>query len=104
MVQSVKTIGFKLAQVRLVSALETGAFVNVMRAEPGKNLLAEGQITVPDVVAIVKRARGNNYREEPEDSGEPYNVHMLKDVRVGGMSWYIKWYVEGITVVISVHT
>lgn len=97
-------IGFRAARQALLDALRTGEFAHEPR-EPGKNLLADGTITAEEVRAVVLRAQGTHYEEEPDERGgrSDIMVHILSKVIVGGNSWYIKWWRSERTVFVSVH-
>ncbi len=59
-------MGFRAAKAATIEALRTGNFeheVGETRAE--KNLLAIGDVSPDDVIGLLRRSRGDDYRESP---------------------------------------
>lgn len=105
MVPSGNRIGFKRAKSELLEALEDPAtLVHDQRTDKeAQNLLFSEQVTVAEVVAIVRSARGNEHEERDHDQAPGVSVHVIKTSH-GGTRWYIKWYVlRGTTHILSVH-
>jgi hypothetical protein len=99
-----RKLGFRAALDRLLAALEAGAFgfpFDEVRA--GKNLLQTGDISITELVVILKRCRGTDYAESPHhwDPGLP--CHIFKPTS-DGCRWYVKCcFIEQDTLLISVH-
>jgi hypothetical protein len=100
-------MGFNEVRRETVQALRDGRFQHEERAQAaGKNLLASGEVSVEDVVALLLRCRGNQHRTDLHHFDRTQVVHIFRPVD-GQDRWYIKSYLveqEGITAVfISVH-
>jgi hypothetical protein len=100
-------MGFNEARRETVQALRDGRFQHEERAQAGgKNLLASGEVSVDDVVALLLRCRGNQHQTGLHHFDRTQVVHIFRPVD-GPDRWYIKSYLveqDGITAVfISVH-
>jgi hypothetical protein len=84
----------------VVAALLSGDFDHEFRAEiDTKNLLSTGQVSVPELVAALKRCSGWNYSCSPHHASPTLTVHVIKT-----RPWYVKFYfVDPETWFISVH-
>ncbi|WP_431100393.1 hypothetical protein [Roseateles noduli] len=84
----------------VIRALESGAFRHEMRTSyDEKNLLGYGEVTVSQVVKLIKDSTGTEYSCSPLHGDPSYDCHLLK---TGG--WYVKFYfADPHTVFISVH-
>lgn len=93
-------MGFSAAKRKLLAALASGDFQHEVRdAIDVKNVLATGQISVAELVVIVRRANGLEHSTSPHHGDASITVHVLK---TGG--WYIKFYfLNPSTFFISVH-
>ena len=68
-----------------------------------KNLLEVGDVSIEEVVQVLKGSRGNEYESSPHHMDQSIDVHVIK-TSYQSMRWYIKWYfVEPDAVFISVH-
>ena len=82
-------IGFKEAKRLAIEALESGSYqIERRSALSSKNLLATGEVTDAEVVAILKRCSGQHHRRDEHHVRKGVDVHILK--RDG---WYIKFYI-----------
>jgi len=100
-------MGFREARVALIRALLAGAYQHEAReALSEKNLLAVGDVTADEVVAILRRTRGHQYSSTAHDWNRETVVHVFRPL-VSGERWYVKAYFlagAGSTAVfISVH-
>lgn len=97
---SKSVLGFTAAKRKLLAALVSGDFQHEARgAIDVKNVLATGQFSVTDLVAVVKRANGLEHSTSPHHGDASITVHVLV---TGG--WYIKFYfLDPSTIFISVH-
>jgi len=93
-------LGFSAAKRKLLAALASGDFQHEVRdAIDVKNVLATGQLSVAELVAIVRRANGLEHSTSPHHGDASIMVHVF---RTGG--WYIKFYfLDPSTFFISVH-
>jgi len=93
-------MGFKQAKFAVLMALEKGDFLHEARNNINeKNWLKTGQVSVSEVVEIIKICNGNHHTESPHHWISSVTVHVIK--RDG---WYIKFYfLEPNTYFISVH-
>ncbi|MCK9504225.1 MAG: hypothetical protein M0Q95_08580 [Porticoccaceae bacterium] len=97
-------MGYRDVKAQVLSCLRTGDILHESRGDIDiKNLLATGQVTLAEVVEVIGRSRGSDYRCSPHHSVDGVDVHIIQR-RHEGVDWYIKWYfVEPTTVFISVH-
>jgi hypothetical protein len=100
-------MGFTAAKRALLTALETGNFQHEAREVLNeKNLLAVGDVSVHEIIEIVRRARGPDYPASPHHWNPSTEVHVLRPT-VEGIRWYVKVYfleeLEGTAVFISIH-
>jgi hypothetical protein len=100
-------MAFSSAKRALLAALEAGTFLHEAReVSSEKNLLAVGDVTVEEVIAVVRRARGRDYSASPHHWSPDTEVHVFRPI-VDGTRWYVKAYFleepAGTAVFISVH-
>lgn len=100
-------MGFNDAVRETIAALLDGRFEHEPRPlASGKNLLASGEVSPEDVVALLRRCKGTQYAASPHHYDRETQVNIFKPV-VSGQGWYIKSYLveaDGVTAVfISVH-
>jgi len=100
-------MGFSSAKRALLAALEAGNFQHEAREVLSeKNLLAVGDVSVDEVIGIVRRARGTDYSASPHHWDPGTEVHVFQPT-VEGARWYVKAYFlekpEGTAVFISIH-
>lgn len=100
-------MGFSSAKRSLLAALKAGKFQHETRGVLNeKNLLAVGDVSVDEVIGIVKRARGQDYSASPHHWDPTTMVHVFRPT-VEETRWYVKAYFldtpEGIAVFISIH-
>jgi len=100
-------MGFKAARQATIDALLDGRFEHEERSvADGKNLLASGEVSVDEVVSLLRRCKGDQYEARPHhfDAGQPIDIFRPIE---GGRRWYIKSYLirleEVVAVFISVH-
>jgi hypothetical protein len=106
-------MGFRDARQRVIRSLLAGDYqFEIREVVEGKNLLEMGEVTPAEIVALLQRCRGDQYRCAPHHADASVPVHVFLPVQMGEQ-WYIKAYlvagvpdeqVEGdIAVFISVH-
>lgn len=97
-------MGFKQIKRQVIECLTEGLVSHELRNRiEVKNLLATGQVTLDDVVSIIKKAKGTDYSTSLHHLDSSIEVHVVK-VRLSNKNWYIKWYfVEPNAIFISVH-
>ncbi len=100
-------MAFKEVRKKVIEALRDGRFSHEERSQAeGKNLLATGDVTPVNVIALLQRCRGDSYRESPHHFLPSRTVHIFKPNSASG-PWYIKCYLfekDGVEAVfISVH-
>jgi hypothetical protein len=100
-------VSFSSAKRAVLAALEAGNFQHEAREVLSeKNLLAVGEISVSDVVSVVRRSRGTDYTASPHHWDPDVEVHVFRPT-VEGTRWYVKAYFleepEGTAVFISIH-
>ena len=100
-------MGFREARKAIIEALLVGRFQHEERAQAqGKNLLASGDVTVDEVVAVLGRCRGNQHATSPHHFVADQEVHVFRPVE-GVARWYIKAYLVEVgyveAIFISVH-
>lgn len=90
-------MGFKDAKRRLIVALEGGVFQHVVRDEiDEKNLLHCGDVTVENVLEIVRKCNGTHHTETLHHQDGSIMVHVLK--RDGYDLWQSRERIEQIRV------
>lgn len=100
---------FSNARQAAITSLQTGRFQFEHRAvREGKNLLDTGEVTLADVIGLVKRCRGYDHSEEPHHADPGTTCHIFRPIGADGTRWYIKLYFvddeDGVLAVfISVH-
>jgi hypothetical protein len=92
--------GYREAKSKVLAALAVGSYLHEARNDIDiKNKLATGEISAPDVAALIKGSTGNDHSRSPHHSDPSIMVHVI--LRKG---WYIKFYfVDPDTWFISVH-
>lgn len=100
-------MAFSDAVLGTIAALLDGRFEHEPRPlASGKNLLASGQISPQEVVALLRRCRAHQHEVRPHHHVAEQAIDIFKPV-VDGERWYIKSYLieaDGeIAVFISVH-
>jgi hypothetical protein len=91
-------IGFRRAKASLLAALNAAISGKAIirhearAATKDKNLLASGQVSLAELVAIISKSRGSDYSESPHHQAPEIVVHIISRRHVG-LSWYIKWYI-----------
>lgn len=97
-------MGYKDVKARVLSCLHSGEILHQSRGHIDiKNLLATGQVTTDEVAEVISRSRGTDYECSPHHSVSGVDVHIIRREHSGGI-WYIKWYfVEPMSIFISVH-
>lgn len=92
--------GFKQARQDVLAALEIGNYQHAARGSiEVKNLLATGEVSVQQVIEIVRQCSGMHHCSSAHHSVASIEVHVLR--RLG---WYIKFYfIEPDVWFISVH-
>lgn len=102
-------MGFKIVRQRLIEALAQQRYQAEARSViDEKNLLAIGDISAEAVIGLLKRCRGNQYREDIHHFLAKQKVHVFTPTHENGLEWYIKAYfiaqADGeMAVFISVH-
>lgn len=93
-------MGFRDAKRRVLKALSEGDFLHAARDRiDERNFLHTGEMTVEDVMEIVKKCNGSHHVEAPHHTVAGVSIHVLK--RDG---WYIKFcFIEEDTYFLSVH-
>ncbi|MEQ1832100.1 MAG: hypothetical protein ABL977_03510 [Candidatus Eisenbacteria bacterium] len=88
----------------LLEALNSGSFgfpIEAVRA--GKNLLQTGELSLGELIRILKRCRGPDYSVSPHHWIPEVVCHVFKPT-VDGHRWYVKCcFIEQDTLLISVH-
>jgi len=97
-------MGFRETRQRLIAALEDGRFQHEIRgAVEEKNLLAIGDVSAREVIAMLRRCRGNQHRSSPHARDRNVTVHEFMPL-VSRERWYIKaYFLEDEAWFISVH-
>ncbi|MBV1870903.1 MAG: hypothetical protein KUG76_08335 [Gammaproteobacteria bacterium] len=97
-------MGFKNAKKQVIGCLIDGYILHEERDDIDiKNLLATGEMTVTQVIEILKKVRGNSYSCSPHHWDSTIDVHVVK-TKSANQDWYIKWYfIDPNCVFISVH-
>ena len=99
--------GFDEAVRLTIEALRDGGFQHEPRPfASGKNLLATGEMTVAEVIRLLRRCPGTRYEVSVHHIDPTLEVNIFKPT-AAGVRWYIKSYLvesDEITVIfISVH-
>jgi hypothetical protein len=100
-------MGFTSAKRALLATLRTGDFQHEVREVLSeKNLLAVGDVSVEEVIWIVRRTRGADCSASPHHWDPDTDVHLFRPI-VDGTRWYVKAHFleepEGTAVFISIH-
>ncbi len=97
-------MGFKQIKHDVIHCLENGNVLHEQRNSIDiKNLLATGEVSTREVIAVLKRANGNQHQSSPHHYDATITVHIVK-TNHAGVDWYIKWYFDKPnSVFISVH-
>ncbi len=103
-------VGFRAVRAADIKAIEAGEVEHEARDETvdDKNLLLTGEVTLDDVVRLLKKCRGPQYSHSPHHSKPEIDVHVFKPIEQlpgdSSREWYIKLYfVEPAVWFISVH-
>ncbi len=93
-------MGFREAKFLVVQALESGTFDHEVRNDiDDKNLLSSGDVSVDELLDVVRRCNGSHHTMSQHHFIEDIEVHIFR--RDG---WYIKFYfITPDTYFISVH-
>jgi hypothetical protein len=93
-------VGFKEVKYKVITALSTGNFQHEVRDQiEVKNILAMGQISVAEVINIIKQSRGDDHETSPHHLDKTIDVHIITTTKL-----YIKFYfLDPDTWFISVH-
>ena len=102
-----EAMGLRSARGALIAALEAGDLQHEARDTLSeKNLLAVGEVSEADVIALLRRTRGDQYSSSGHDWDPATTVHVFRP-DVDDERWYIKAYFLDPTgssaVFISVH-
>jgi hypothetical protein len=102
--RTIRFMGFRDAQRRLVEALRGGRYGFEERgALEEKNLLAIGEVDAAFVMRLLQRCPGTQYRENPHDFDATTTVHTFLP-ELDGERWYVKaYFLSDDAVFISVH-
>ena len=97
-------MGFNDVKQKVIGCLSKGLIFHEQRNKISiKNLLAIGQVSILQVIDILKASRGNNYSSSPHHYDTSIDV-LVVTVHYSGKDWYIKWYfIEPNCIFISVH-
>ena len=97
-------MGFKDSKQKAIECLNNGLVSHELRNDINtKNLLAIGQVSLEQVIVILKQSRGGSYSSSPHHYDASVDVHIVK-THYFGNNWYIKWYfIETNCIFISVH-
>lgn len=97
-------MGLRDARARFIEALLAGAFDHEERSvKSERNLLAVGEIEAAEVIDLLQRCRGEEYRTSPHHFDAATTVHEFRPRGRTGR-WYIKGYfMESTLFLISVH-
>lgn len=97
-------MGFKQAKRDAIQCLEQGNVRNEERNSiDTKNLFATSEVSISEMINILKLARGNQYESTPHHYDSNIMVHIITTT-YSVLSWYIKWYfIEPDCIFISVH-
>ena len=91
---------FNAVKKAVMLALAAGAYQHEARGDIDvKNLLATGDVSATEVMALLRKSRGTEHQCSPHHFDSSITVHVIK---TGG--WYLKFYfIEPDTWFISVH-
>ncbi|MDH0866380.1 hypothetical protein [Mitsuaria sp. GD03876] len=92
--------GYRAVKQAVLRALQSGEVQHEVRENfDEKNLLGCGEVSVDEVISIVKASRGTDYSCSPLHADASCDCHLLKT-----RGWYVKFYfLEPHAVFISVH-
>ena len=99
---------FTEARRALIESLRAGDYRFELRmVVEAKNLLATGDVTPGELIAVLNRCRGNQHRTSPHHAHRETLVHIFEPT-TAAEAWYIKAYFVALgdghaTVIISVH-
>jgi len=83
--------GFNQVKRAVITGLQIGSFQHEARAHIDlKNLLQAGDVSAADVVSILKRCDGTQYKCSPHHQAREIDVHIIVT-----QGWYIKFYFIG---------
>ena len=97
-------MSFGEARDRLIDALRDGRYGHEARdALAERNLLAIGAVTADDVIRMLRRCRGGQFRESPHHFDRTVTVLEFRPL-IGAERWYVKaYFIADRAVFISVH-
>ncbi len=87
-------LGFKEARQKAIAALYAGTVQHEARNDiDDKNLLVTGQVTVEQVIDLLKVCRGTQHQCSPHHHVPTIDVHVFRPIAgTPRKSWYIKLY------------
>lgn len=95
-------MGFRETRAEVIERLKNGHIQHDMSRSGEidvKNLMLVGEISVDEVIELLKKVRGTEYSSSPHHSVSGIDVHIFKPE-----GWYIKCYfLDPDVVFISVH-
>ncbi len=96
-------MGFKEAKRKVIDSLKKGNIRHETRYNiDTKNLYSIGAVKTQQLIEVISKARGTNYKSSPHDFDKSIEVHIIS--MRGEKNWYIKWYFsDPNTIFISVH-
>lgn len=97
-------MGFNEIKKKVIKCLIEGYYQHETRKDIDiKNVFMRGDLSVLDLIEIIKCTTGNNYETSKHHLDISADIHVMKPVKEG-KKWYIKFYFfEPNTVFISVH-
>jgi hypothetical protein len=97
-------MGFRAARARLVQALREGCYEHEARDALGeKNLLAVGEVTAAEVIRLLLRCKGHQFRRSLHHFDPTIDVFEFTP-DLAEERWYVKaYFVSTNAVLISVH-
>lgn len=97
-------MSFGEARHRLIEALRDGRYEHEARdALAEKNLLAVGGVTADDVILMLRRCRGDQFRESPHHFDRTVTVLEFRPL-LDEDRWYVKaYFLAESAVFVSVH-
>lgn len=97
-------MGFKDIKNKLIKCLKEGYYEHEVRKNIDvKNLFMVGEISVNELIEIIKCSTGNNYETSKHHLDNSIDVHIIKSNK-NMKKWYIKFYfLDPNTIFISVH-
>ena len=95
-----KIKGYRAVKRAVITALATGDYLHqACGAIDVKNLLATGEVSAADVIAIIERSDGTCYACSSLHGSSEVDGHLIRSA-----GWYVKFdFADPTTVFISVH-